>query len=492
MLQSAWRGWAAMVSMVGLCIPDAAQARFLHKDVEEVPVERLLRNTERHIAEHPNDARSHAVLARLHAMAFARGDERAIIESERSELGDILGNASGSDLEAAFRGVDTPSGKRGAAQKGSVKKGTKVRGQPKGSGADGGSAGDAGSPSPAPDAGRPSALDAGEPLPELPARTMLIGTRAPEKMDAARLAHLTAAIESYHRAIALAPEQPQAHLGLAWVLEQAGLRQLREPGWEEEALDAYRQAYRWSSREEGKHTMHFPGEFLISPEAADGIARLLKRKSTLSEVQVEELAAVAAEAKRIQSLPYFMTPIIFPWAQVEPSGFKLAELLDAERSVRFDLAGDGSHHLWPWVSPDTGILVWDPRGLGRITSGRQLFGSITWWCLWDDGYQPLRALDDDGDGQLAGAELDGIAVWRDSNSDGISQPEEVRAARPLGIESIAVQATRGSEGTLSNPRGIRAVDGALRPTFDWTPVGVPVPTAVGNGSGDGTPSLTST
>ena len=292
-------------------------------------------------------------------------------------------------------------------------------------------------------------------------------------MSDARLAHLAASIQSYQRAMELAPEEAQLHLGLAWVLEQAGLRGLGEPGWEDVALAAYRQAYARSSKTEKAQELRFPGEFLISPEAADGITRLLKRKPAQSAAQAQELAKVAAEAKRVRSLPYFMTPIIFPWAQGAPSG--LSELLDSARRVRFDLAGDGSAHLWSWVRPNAAILVWDPRGRGSIASGRQLFGSTTWWCLWDDGYQPLRALDDDGDGQLAGAELDGIAVWRDFNSDGLSQPPEVQAARMLGVESIAVEAAGASEGTLWNPRGIRMVDAGLRPTFDWTPVGEPVP-----------------
>ncbi|MBT3202234.1 MAG: hypothetical protein HN350_20220, partial [Phycisphaerales bacterium] len=52
-------------------------------------------------------------------------------------------------------------------------------------------------------------------------------------------------------------------------------------------------------------------------------------------------------------------------------------------AVRFDLDGDGRAQSWPWVKPTTGILVWDPSGQGRITSGQQLFGSVTIWMFFN-------------------------------------------------------------------------------------------------------------
>ena len=51
--------------------------------------------------------------------------------------------------------------------------------------------------------------------------------------------------------------------------------------------------------------------------------------------------------------------------------------------------------------------------------GLQLFGSVTWWLFWEDGYAPLAALDDNHDGRLEGAELKGIAIWFDRNGNGV-------------------------------------------------------------------------
>ena len=49
----------------------------------------------------------------------------------------------------------------------------------------------------------------------------------------------------------------------------------------------------------------------------------------------------------------------------------------------------------------------------------------------------MRALNDNGDVMLAGAELTHLAIWRHANSNGLSDPGEVR---PLGYQGIRLQA----------------------------------------------------
>ncbi len=122
---------------------------------------------------------------------------------------------------------------------------------------------------------------------------------------------------------------------------------------------------------------------------------------------------------------------------------------------------------WRWVTPKAGILVWDAEGTGRITSGRQLFGSVTWWMFWRDGYEALRALDDDGDGWLRSKELAGIAVWCDRNGNGVSEKGEVKPISAYGIVAIAVGAIGGVDSVLFNPKGVQLRDGNFLPTYDW-------------------------
>jgi hypothetical protein len=93
-----------------------------------------------------------------------------------------------------------------------------------------------------------------------------------------------------------------------------------------------------------------------------------------------------------------------------------------------------------WLRGDTAILVWDPAHRGRVASGRELFGSVTWWMFWRNGFEPLVALDNNGDGSLTGEELDGIGVWQDRNANGISDVGEIMPAREFGI--VAIGSTR--------------------------------------------------
>ena len=145
----------------------------------------------------------------------------------------------------------------------------------------------------------------------------------------------------------------------------------------------------------------------------------------------------------------------------------LEDLLAPETTVTFDLDGTGRDQAWPWVSEETAILVWDPEESGEITSGRQLFGSVSWWLFFDDGYRALDALDDNRDGELAGDELPGLAIWTDANSNGISDPGEVVPIAKTGIEAISCRQTDTELGMPANYSGLRMTDGRVLPTYDW-------------------------
>jgi hypothetical protein len=290
--------------------------------------------------------------------------------------------------------------------------------------------------------------------------------------------HLLESVRNYRRATELAPDKPMAFLGLGWMLESGAewATQLGAPpgkrnrgkdanAWKASALDAYRKAYSLAISADLKRDHLGPAaDPAISLEAGEGIIRILgARKATAKEQQ--ELANVKDSVAKLHKKPRAITPIIFSLERNLP----LDDLLDDDKHVRFDLAGDGKPGWWPWVKPDTAILVWDPKRSGRVGSGLQLFGSATWWIAWEHGYQPLAALDDNHDGRLSGRELEGLAVWRDRNTNGISEPGEVLPAQSLGIESIAASATEKTNGVPCNTQGIRLKSGAVLPTYDWTP-----------------------
>src|SRR5438445_365240 len=110
-------------------------------------------------------------------------------------------------------------------------------------------------------------------------------------------------------------------------------------------------------------------------------------------------------------LPRPITPIAIPLE----ANLRVCDLEALDARVPFDADGSGLRKTWSWITPKAGWLVYDPARTGEVTSALQLFGNVTFWCFWDDGYQALAALDDNGDGLLTGKELNGLAIWHDKN-----------------------------------------------------------------------------
>ncbi|MBM3268062.1 MAG: hypothetical protein FJZ01_10485 [Candidatus Sericytochromatia bacterium] len=141
---------------------------------------------------------------------------------------------------------------------------------------------------------------------------------------------------------------------------------------------------------------------------------------------------------------------------------------------QFDLDGSGDY-AWEWIGPKSGLLVWDADGKGNIKSGQQLFGHHTWGKKWKDGYEALATLDDNGDGQLLPTEFANLGIWRDANSNGISEEGEVKSLVAWGIESISIKAMRDPKGNAWAPQGFvrKMPDGKRKTlaTWDWMAMG---------------------
>jgi hypothetical protein len=273
--------------------------------------------------------------------------------------------------------------------------------------------------------------------------------------------HATASLDEYRRAVALAPNEALYHFSLGWMYEEcshfaAALGSWPREQWMESALAEYRTAYQISSAADAKQKIRL-GRFL-GEQAGEAVIRLNGEAASARA----ENAAIRQTVDLLKQKPRAVTPVIF---SLDPRA-RLADLTPDGRITWFDLDGRGEGRRWTWVSREACILVWDPEHAGRIASGRQLFGDVTWWMFWENGYQPLAALDDNGDGRLTGSELSGLAVWRDGNGNGVSDPGEVVPAEAMGIEEIVVRPAR-SAGALHHPAGIRLVSGARLATWDW-------------------------
>ena len=268
---------------------------------------------------------------------------------------------------------------------------------------------------------------------------------------AARAAqHLKDAIRHYEAALALAPGNLTARLGHGWVLQQSGDTQ--------GAIKDYRLviAQAWPSEQKIKALM--PSQRLFTQEAAGYLIPLLDR-----ERDAAEIADLRAKQADLNARPRAITPVAIPLTNDVPAH----DIVDRLARVRFDADGSGSRE-WTWITPEAGWLVYDAEDRGSISSALQWFGDVTFWLFWSNGYEPMRALDDDADGELSGAELRHLAIWHDRNRDGVSDPGEVRPLAAHGIVALSCDYVDGDRTRFAavSRQGARMSDGSTRPTYD--------------------------
>lgn len=127
-----------------------------------------------------------------------------------------------------------------------------------------------------------------------------------------------------------------------------------------------------------------------------------------------------------------------------------------ERLAFFDFHGDKFPVLMEWAGPQDGLLC-EPAPDGSI-DGTRLFGTATGF---KDGYEALRVKDTNNDGKISGAELEGLAIWTDLNSDARPQKGEVK---PLAEHRITELSLRHKNYVASYQR-----DGKSYRMFDWWP-----------------------
>ncbi|MCC5788839.1 MAG: hypothetical protein JJT75_04335 [Opitutales bacterium] len=309
------------------------------------------------------------------------------------------------------------------------------------------------------------------------------------------LEHVRRAVKYHRQALEMAAE-PLYHLGLASVLQElseyAGNVDLQEQlevpedlqslipqdrdeekkddeddisqdtmRWKLVALEHYAKAFEKQIEADIERPSHMDLG-MISAEASNQYRKLAERVGA-DEIRPRQMEHITEKTEELFDQPIAITPIILSLGAVEG----IRELVDEGAEVSFDLDGTGRQQRWSWIKPDTGLLVWDPEGEGVVNSGRQLFGNVTWWMFWGDGYEALSMLDADGSGWLRGEELNGLAVWFDRSGDGVSRPGEVVSVQDLGIEAIAVEATTQDAGMPMAERGVKFEDGRVLPTWDW-------------------------
>jgi hypothetical protein len=134
---------------------------------------------------------------------------------------------------------------------------------------------------------------------------------------------------------------------------------------------------------------------------------------------------------------------------VEGNGFSLT---NAEDGVLFDLFGNGTpRHLgWTTADSDDAWLVLDSSRNGMIDNGTELFGNFTPQPTPPNGqsrngFLALAEYDrpvsgGDGDGMISRNDLIFVSLrlWRDTNHNGISDPNELYRLEDLGLKTIGL------------------------------------------------------
>lgn len=160
------------------------------------------------------------------------------------------------------------------------------------------------------------------------------------------------------------------------------------------------------------------------------------------------------------------------------------KLTGAEAPVLFDMSGSGHRVLIGWTAAgaDEAFLYLDRDHDGMVTNGTELFGNATPLsngAAAGNGFVALAQFDANHDGVID--ERDAIwaelALWRDLNHDGISQPNETSSLAGSAVTGIDLDyhwtARRDAAGNVFRYQSKVWIDRIPRPLYDIYFVRVP-------------------
>ncbi|KKO64936.1 Serine-aspartate repeat-containing protein D precursor [Janthinobacterium sp. KBS0711] len=129
-----------------------------------------------------------------------------------------------------------------------------------------------------------------------------------------------------------------------------------------------------------------------------------------------------------------ITPIV-----IDLNGDGVHTIARADFHGSFDLLGTGNAIQTGWVSAQDGLLAIDSNGNGKIDNISELFGGNE----KGTGFAKLSSYDSNGDG-VVDAHDDKFAelrIWRDANSNGVTDDGELMSLHDAGVASLTVSYT---------------------------------------------------
>jgi Ca2+-binding RTX toxin-like protein len=169
--------------------------------------------------------------------------------------------------------------------------------------------------------------------------------------------------------------------------------------------------------------------------------------------QFQSMATPAA------TLPDAIEGCLAPWAAAPTTssplvidlssghtGVTLTTFNAATTTTFFDLEGTGFAQQTAWTSGNTGFLVSDLNGNGKIDNVNEMFGSTT-----VDGFAKLATLDSNGDLKIDSHDSawGSLQVWLDANGNGITDSGELHSLASLNITSIDLAGVAASTSTIN-------------------------------------------
>ena len=143
---------------------------------------------------------------------------------------------------------------------------------------------------------------------------------------------------------------------------------------------------------------------------------------------------------------YFTDPLII---DLDGNGIKtLAAAVN--RAVMFDDNANGIRNAIGWVDANDGILVRDINQDGKINNGREIFGDayeLKSGALAKNGYEALAEFDSNQDGKVDANDADfaELRIWRDVNSNGITDDGELLTLEAAGVKALNLEHTAVDE-----------------------------------------------
>lgn len=177
----------------------------------------------------------------------------------------------------------------------------------------------------------------------------------------------------------------------------------------------------------------------IEPPTADKVdAELLKIAPTSGAVYGAVTTSVSADQKSVNVYASF------PGAGGYCGGYYSPLMLFFDDKMPeftgqsdFKLNDESLSSYWPEAGAPGYFLALDKNKNGKIDDGVELFGDQK----YNHGFQALAVLDSNNDGKITRKDklFKKLLLWHDKNGDGISQKDELKPLKELGVVSIELK-----------------------------------------------------